>query len=103
MDIPRRPSGNYRPSRRTIDVAGMLLVDGDLVQVRLKDISRDGAKLLLSYPVLTGTAVELRVHGARVPALVQWHRDLFVGLRFLDRLEREVLALLEGLDDDIFD
>ena len=104
MDIPRRPPGTYRPSRREIDVAGSLFVDGDLVGVRLLDISRDGAKLSLSYPILAGTAVELRVHGARIPALVQWHRELRAGVRFLDRMERETLALLEEAgEDDIFD
>ena len=104
MKAFRQTDDEYRPTRRKNCVDVRLFVDGEDVAATLLDISRDGAKLAVPYAVLPGSAVALRLDAADVPALVQWSRDQKVGLRFLDRLEREVLAALEGRDDtdDVF-
>ncbi|NNJ67394.1 MAG: PilZ domain-containing protein [Boseongicola sp.] len=104
MQVFRQSNGNYRPTRRQNAVPVFVVVDGDEVAATLVDISRDGAKLRVPYAVLPGTAVELRVSSTVIPALVQWFEERHAGLRFLDRLEREVLLALEGRGDtdDIF-
>lgn len=104
MKTFRQTSDDYRPTRRKNRVAVRLLVDGEDVAATLLDISRDGAKLEVPYAILAGSAVELRFEATKVPALVQWFRDHHIGLRFLDRLERDALVSLEGRDDldDVF-
>ena len=104
MKTLRQNNDDYRAARRENSVPVHLIVDGEKVAATLLDISRDGAKLALPYAVLPGSAVELRFEATVVPALVQWFRDQNAGLRFLDRLERDVLVALEGGDDmdDIF-
>ena len=104
MKAFRQDTDDYRPTRRKNRVDVRLFVDGEDVGATLLDISRDGAKLRLPYAILPGSAVELRFEGAKIPALVQWFEDQCAGLRFLDRLERDVLVLLEGDEtaDDIF-
>ena len=104
MKTFRQTIYDYRPTRRKNCVTVRLSVDGEDVAATLLDISRDGAKLNVPYAVLPGSAVTLHLGGADVPALVQWSRDQKVGLRFLDRLERDVLVALEGRDDtdDVF-
>ena len=95
----RQPRGDYRPTRRKNSVPVGLFVDGEVVTATLLDISRDGAKLDVPFAILPGTAVELRIDKSVIPALVQWFKDQRVGLRFLDRLERDLLISLEGRDD----
>ncbi|SMX24841.1 PilZ domain-containing protein [Boseongicola aestuarii] len=104
MKAFRQTNDDYRPTRRKVCVTVRLFVDGEDVAATLLYISRDGAKLKVPYAVLPGSAVALHLHGANVPALVQWSHDQRVGLRFLDRLERDVLVALEGRDDtdDVF-
>jgi len=101
MEMIRRPPGDYRPSRRTICAAAVLVADGEDLPVEVLDISRDGAKVCLPFAILPGTAVELRVANATIPALIQWCKKEAAGLRFLDRLEHDVLVALEAGGDDI--
>ncbi len=98
MGIIGRSAAHYRASRRANYVPGRLLVDGDDLAVMVLNISRDGAKISLRYPIMPGTAVELRVKNQSVPALVQWSGISAAGLRFLDRLDAETLVYLEGGD-----
>ncbi|NNL19601.1 MAG: PilZ domain-containing protein, partial [Boseongicola sp.] len=51
-------------------MAVRLIVDGENVAATLLDISRDGAKLSVPYAVLPGSAVELLLESASIPALV---------------------------------
>ena len=105
MDIPRRPPGAYRASRRLISMSAHLYVDGEVLDVMLLDVSRDGAKITVPFAILPGTAVALQVQATGVPALVQWCRDHAAGLRFLERLDRATLSFLEGHDgaEAVFD
>lgn len=96
MKTLRQTDDDYRPTRRKNRVSVRLFVDGENVAATLLDISRDGAKLDVPYAILPGSAVELRFDNTTVPALIQWALDHRVGLRFLDRLERDVLVALEG-------
>ena len=87
---------NYRPNRQQTKLEATLLVDGEAMQATIIDISRDGAKLNVPFPILAGTAVRLQLAAKEIKALVHWCRDGHAGLRFLDRLDRDLLVKIEA-------
>ena len=87
---------NYRPKRHATSVEARLLADGEDLTAVLLDVSRDGAKLSVPYPLLAGTAVRLRVGKSDTKALVHWSRKGQAGLRFIDRLDPATLIALEA-------
>jgi hypothetical protein len=93
----------YRPNRQPAKLEATLLVDGEAMKATIIDIARDGAKLNVPYPILSGTAVRLQLAARETKALVHWCRDGHVGLRFLDRLDRVTLKLIEGSDPAVQD
>ena len=100
MKMFREPQDDYRPTRRENSVPVRLVADGEETPATLLDISRDGAKVQVPFAILPGTAVALRIEDDEVTALVQWCDIPHAGLRFLERLERDVLILLEGRESD---
>ena len=100
MKMFKEERDDYRPMRRENSVPVCLIADGEEASVTLLDISRDGAKVQVPFAILPGTAVALRINAAEVTALVQWCDIPNAGLRFLERLERDVLIALEGRESD---
>jgi hypothetical protein len=86
----------YRPNRKQATLEATLFVEGEKMQVTIIDISRDGAKVSVPYPVLAGTAVRLQLPGQETKALVHWCRGGHAGLRFLDRLDRNLMIRIEA-------
>ena len=85
----------YRPNRQEARYKATLRADGEAIPATVVDISRDGAKLAVPYPILAGTAVQLKLGRTHAKALVHWCRDGHAGVRFLDRLDRNTLLRLE--------
>jgi len=94
------PAGlmKYRPTRQQTNLEATLIADGEAMQATIIDISRDGAKLNVPFPILAGTAVRLHLAAKEIKALVHWCRDGHAGLRFLDRLDRVTLKMIEVSD-----
>ena len=86
----------YRPNRQQAKFEATLLVDGEAMQATIIDIARDGAKLNVPFPILAGTAVRLQFAANETKALVHWCRDGHAGLRFLDRLDGDLLVKIEA-------
>ncbi|MGI9394404.1 MAG: PilZ domain-containing protein [Boseongicola sp.] len=86
----------YRPNRVQTNIEATLFVEGEATQATIVDISRDGAKLCVPYPILEGTAVRLQLGRKETKALVHWYRNGRAGIRFLDRLDRKTLIMIEG-------
>jgi hypothetical protein len=99
--IPDSPF-RYRAGRHKTRAAARLEADGETLEVVILDVSRDGAKVTVPYPLMPGTAARLSVAGSNVAALVHWSRKGHAGLRFLDRLDIDALIVLEGAADDPF-
>jgi hypothetical protein len=86
----------YRPNRQKTKLDVTLSAEGEAVRVTILDISRDGAKIAVPYPILVGTAVQLKLGKTTTKALIHWCENNRVGIRFLDRLDRETLLLIEA-------
>ncbi len=86
----------YRPNRQQTRYGVTLNAEGEAIRATLLDISRDGAKLTVPYPILVGTAVRLKLGKATAKALVHWCENNRAGIRFLDRLDRETFLKIEN-------
>lgn len=91
----------YRPERRKTHARALIVLDDALLEARVRDISRDGAKLDVPGWIEAGTAIYFRVGAASLPALVHWMRDGQAGIRFFERLDRETLIALERAADPL--
>ncbi len=85
----------YRPNRQNTQYDVTLNAEGEAISATVLDISRDGARIAVPYPLLVGTAVELRLENTKTKALVHWCENNNVGVRFLDRLDRNTLLEIE--------
>ena len=85
----------YRPNRIQARHRVKLYAEGEAMQATIIDISRDGAKLGVPYPILEGTAVRLQLGPKDTKALVHWYLDGCAGVRFLDRLALKTLTEIE--------
>lgn len=97
QDFNRRHS----PNRRKTLVEAYLDTEGARLQVEILDVSYDGMRLAVPHVMSPGTPVTIETMGARIPAIVHWHRGGQAGVRLLDRLDRAVLVALETADDDL--
>lgn len=86
----------YRPSRQATRYDVTLKAEGEVIRATIRNISRDGAKVSVQYPLLAGTAVYLKVGAKTFKALVHWCRDGNAGLRFFDRLDRDTMVKIEA-------
>ena len=86
----------YRPNRQKTRYDVTLSAEGEAIRVTILDISRDGAKISVPYPILVGTAVQLKLGKTTTKALIHWCENNKAGIRFLDRLDRETLLLIEA-------
>ena len=74
--------------RRTVVWPAVLLVNEFEFKCTLYDISLGGVRLKLDLPLATGAKVKIRIKDFDfTDALVSWHADDFVGLRFIDDAE----------------
>ena len=86
----------YRPNRLQTQLDVTLSAEGEAIRVTILDISRDGAKIAVPYPLLVGTAVQLKLEKTTTKALIHWCENNKAGIRFLDRLDRETLLVIEA-------
>ena len=86
----------YRPNRVQTNLEATLIVEGEATRATIVDISRDGAKLRVPYPILEGTAVRIHLGRKESKALVHWCHNGHAGVRFLDRLDRNTLMMIEA-------
>ena len=86
----------YRPNRRQTRYDVTLNAEGEAIRTAILDISRDGAKIAVPYPLLVGTAVQLKLGKTTAKALVHWCENDRAGLRFLERLDRNTLLTIEA-------
>ena len=71
--------------RRTVVWPAKLIVNEFEFKCMLYDISLGGVRLKLDLPLAAGTAVKIQIKDFDfTDALVSWHADAFVGLRFTD-------------------
>lgn len=71
--------------RRTVVWPAVLVVNEYEFKCMLYDISLGGVRLKLDLPLATGALVSIKIKDFEyVDALVSWHADAFVGLRFVD-------------------
>ena len=88
----------YRPNRQQTQHDVTLNAEGEAIGATVLDISRDGAKLAVPYPLLVGTAVQLKLGKATAKAVVHWCENNNIGIRFLDRLDRDTFLMIESTD-----
>ncbi len=75
--------------RRTVVWPAKLIVNEFEFKCMLYDISLGGVRLKLDLPLATGTVVKIKIKDFDfTDALVSWHADAFVGLRFVEDPER---------------
>tara|TARA_R110002096_G_scaffold415163_1_gene616668 strand:+ start:54947 stop:55300 length:354 start_codon:yes stop_codon:yes gene_type:complete len=78
---------SYR--RRTVVWPAVLLVNEFEFKCTLYDISLGGVRLKLDLPLATGAKVKIKIKNFEfTEALVSWHADDFVGLRFIEDAEQ---------------
>lgn len=71
--------------RRTVVWPAVLIVNEFEFRCMLYDISLGGVRLKLDLPLATGTRVSIKIKSFEfADALVSWHADAFVGLRFTE-------------------
>lgn len=99
QDFNRRHS----PNRRKTRVGAILDTEGGRLGADILDVSYDGMKLAVALAMTPGTPIMIETMGARIPAIVHWCRGGLIGIRLLERLDREVLIALETADDDLAD
>ena len=102
-NVLNMPHGSLdRRRHRRIQVLLAIEVHGDDVAqvVKLIELSRSGARLLASRPLLVDTRVTLMRAGVALPARVAWARGMAAGVEFAAPLdERNFLRLRRGNRD----
>ena len=81
--------------RRTVVWPAILIVNEFEFKCTLYDISLGGVRLKLDLPLATGAKVKIKIKDFEfVDALVSWHAEAFVGLKFVDDADqiKEVLG-----------
>lgn len=90
-----RSEHEYRTQRKKTRLPIKLRTEEDeVIDVTLRDISVDGARIEVSEPILAGSAVSVEIGPATLPALVHWSRKGSAGLRFMERPDHGVLTLI---------
>lgn len=85
--------------RRTVVWPAVLIVNEFEFKCMLYDISLGGVRLKLDLPLATGAKVNIKIKDFDyTEALVSWHADAFVGLKFV-----EDLAFIENMLGDYAD
>ncbi len=81
--------------RRTVVWPAVLIVNEFEFKCTLYDISLGGVRLKLDLPLATGAKVKIKIKDFEyTDALVSWHAEGFVGLRFVENTDyiREMLG-----------
>ncbi|MCC3861380.1 PilZ domain-containing protein [Pseudemcibacter aquimaris] len=87
--------------RRTVVWPATLLVNEFEFKCMLYDISLGGVRLKLDLPLAAGAQVSIKIKDFEyVEALVSWHADAFVGLKFIDDVET-IAAMLGDYADSL--
>ena len=74
--------------RRTVVWPAVLIVNEFEFKCMLYDISLGGLRLKLDLPLATGAKVDIKIKDFDfTEALVSWHADAFVGLKFVENVE----------------
>lgn len=74
--------------RRTVVWPAVLIVNEFEFKCTLYDISLGGVRLKLDLPLATGAKVKIKIKNFEfTEALVSWHANDFVGLRFVEDSE----------------
>lgn len=72
-----------RPERRSrVYLDAQLTKDGELMAVKLRDVSQDGVLIEASLPPAAGTTVQLRYADTVVDGCVAWTDSSWFGVRF---------------------
>lgn len=91
----------HSPNRRKTRVDAVMAFDDSHYPVTIRDISYTGMKLAVPLAVEPGSPVTLLVLAHRIPAIVHWCRDGFIGIHLLERLDGQTLLALENAEDDL--
>ncbi len=74
--------------RRTVVWPAVLIVNEYEFKSTLYDVSLGGVRIKLDLPLATGAKVKIQIKDFDyTDALVSWHAEGFVGLRFIDNSE----------------
>lgn len=84
----------YREQRRTTDFPATIVKGDDTYSVEVRDLSRNGLKVLGTLDVEEGEKVTLCVRQRRMLCQVRWSGPMSVGLKLLQPLPSELLALV---------
>lgn len=91
----------HSPNRRKTRVDAVMALDDAHYPVTIRDISFKGMKLSVPVPVEPGSPVMLYVLSHRIPAIVHWARDEFIGIHLLEGLDSKTLIALENAEDEL--
>lgn len=87
--------------RRTVVWPAILVVNEFEFKCMLYDISLGGVRLKLDLPLATGARVSIKIKDFEyTDALVSWHADAFVGLKFVEGNET-IISLLGEYSDSL--
>jgi len=77
---------NYK--RLTVVWPAVLSVNEFEFKCTLYDVSLGGVRLKLDLPLATGARVKIKIKNLEfTDALVSWHEEAFVGLKFVEDIE----------------
>ena len=98
------PEERQRFPRRSILVAALLKVSGELFDVDILDLSEGGAKLTAPAPFNLGVRAELIIEGiGEFPAKVVWRDGGCLGLQFVDSpasIADEIPKIIDSASDE---
>lgn len=84
----------YRENRRITDFPATIEWDDGCSPVEVRDLSRNGLKVLGLFDVEEGDKVTLCIRQKRLPCQVRWSGRDMVGLRLLQPLPSELQSLV---------
>lgn len=100
MMMNRTFNRRHSPNRRKTRVPARLRFEGGVLEIVIRNVSYEGMGLQVPCPLDPGTPVTIEAAGARIPAIIHWHRSGHAGAHLLDRLDGAVLIALETADDE---
>ncbi|MEM6386832.1 MAG: PilZ domain-containing protein [Pseudomonadota bacterium] len=93
----------HSPNRRKTRVDAVMALDDTYYPVTIRDISYAGMRVRVptEVEIEVGSPITLLFLSHRIPAIVHWYKQGFIGVHLLERLNGQTLLVLENAEDEL--